>query len=201
MDIQSCVKASLLALGLLSLATSLPHLYSCLRTFLVVSLPSVASAVTAPKCLFVFSNIIVVFLVGECKLSHGGKSPDIGDDDVLNDQRQEQEEEFHQEELVMETALGALVVTGASEQEEEGNMAVVQEEEGSLVVLQEGHHVVQMDQDEGSIMEVRVGFTLEEEEESSGLPAADELNRRVEDFIARFNMERQLEARMLVCCR
>lgn len=44
--------------------------------------------------------------------------------------------------------------------------------------------------------------TMEEEdsmEEEMGLPT-DELNRRVEDFIARFNMERQLEARMLVCC-
>ena len=42
---------------------------------------------------------------------------------------------------------------------------------------------------------------MEEESEEWDLPTADELNRRVEDFIARFNMERQLEeARMLVCC-
>lgn len=40
----------------------------------------------------------------------------------------------------------------------------------------------------------------EEEEDETGLPT-EELNRRVEDFIARFNMERQLEeARMIVCC-
>lgn len=51
-----------------------------------------------------------------------------------------------------------------------------------------------------------VGDDLQEEvmkeedcEESTELPT-EELNRRVEDFIARFNMERQLEARMVVCC-
>lgn len=49
---------------------------------------------------------------------------------------------------------------------------------------------------------ISLGKVIEEEmieEEDVGLPT-DELNRRVEDFIARFNMERQLEARMLVCC-
>ncbi|CAL4899515.1 unnamed protein product [Urochloa decumbens] len=42
---------------------------------------------------------------------------------------------------------------------------------------------------------------VEGEVEEWELPTADDLNRRVEDFIARFNMERQLEeARMFVCC-
>ncbi|CAL4906858.1 unnamed protein product [Urochloa decumbens] len=45
------------------------------------------------------------------------------------------------------------------------------------------------------------GGPVEGEVEEWDLPPADELNRRVEDFIARFNMERQLEeARMFVCC-
>jgi hypothetical protein len=42
--------------------------------------------------------------------------------------------------------------------------------------------------------------TAMQELQETDLPPADELNRRVEDFIARFNMERQLEAKMLVCC-
>ena len=42
--------------------------------------------------------------------------------------------------------------------------------------------------------------SAEEELEERGLPPADELKQRVEDFIARFNMERQLEAQMLLCC-
>ena len=37
------------------------------------------------------------------------------------------------------------------------------------------------------------------EEEKIGL-LADELNWRVEDFIARMNMQRMLETRMIVCC-
>lgn len=40
----------------------------------------------------------------------------------------------------------------------------------------------------------------EEEEEAAGIPA-EELNKRVEAFIARVNKQRSLEARFLVCSK
>lgn len=40
---------------------------------------------------------------------------------------------------------------------------------------------------------------MDGEDEDEGLPL-EELNKRAEDFIARFNMQRRLEARMLVSC-
>ena len=40
---------------------------------------------------------------------------------------------------------------------------------------------------------------MEGEEEDEGMPL-EELNRRAEDFIARVNMQRRLEASMLVSC-
>jgi len=65
-------------------------------------------------------------------------------------------------------------------------------EEGGDLELELGEEV------SGDVQRERA---MEEESEEWDLPTADELNRRVEDFIARFNMERQLEeARMLVCC-
>jgi len=41
---------------------------------------------------------------------------------------------------------------------------------------------------------------ISEEEEESGLPP-EELNRRVEEFIARVNKQRWLQAQLLVCCK
>ncbi|KAG2620670.1 hypothetical protein PVAP13_3NG210900 [Panicum virgatum] len=65
-------------------------------------------------------------------------------------------------------------------------------EEGGDLELELGEEV------SGDVQRERA---MEEESEEWDLPTADELNRRVEDFVARFNMERQLEeARMLVCC-
>ncbi|CAN6342796.1 unnamed protein product [Urochloa humidicola] len=65
-------------------------------------------------------------------------------------------------------------------------------EDGGDLELELGEEVSGDVQQEGPV---------EEEVEEWDLPPADELNRRVEDFIARFNMERELEeAGMLVCC-
>jgi len=67
-----------------------------------------------------------------------------------------------------------------------------EEEEGGDLELELGEEV------SGDVQRERA---MEEESEEWDLPTADELNRRVEDFIARFNMERQLEeARMPLCC-
>ncbi|XP_062203511.1 uncharacterized protein LOC133905767 [Phragmites australis] len=230
MDVQSCVKATLLALTILCMVTWLPHMYSYLRAFFLETLPSVVSAVVAPKCLFVFSNIIVVFLVGESKVSRRSSGPlNTTDDNAAATARGEGyvlHDGQDKEEVVLEDLLP--MITGESKQEQEDNMLMVVEEEQDTSAVHEGVHMDQSEEErshlivheldemqgeleeEGGILELALGEEVSgdvkqecaaaEELEEMNLPPADELNRRVEDFIARFNMERQLEARMLVCC-
>ncbi|KAG6493731.1 uncharacterized protein LOC121999686 [Zingiber officinale] len=48
--------------------------------------------------------------------------------------------------------------------------------------------------------ESEVDDVMEEEEEEEEWLPAEELNKRVEDFIAMVNKQRKLEAKMLICC-
>ncbi|CAL9120636.1 unnamed protein product [Musa textilis] len=141
------------ALGLfLSCLNWLPYL----RFFFLVSLPNVSSVVFGPKCLFVVSNIIILFLVGESRLTRQPPRPDVYEEYV------KRRRGLH----------------GAARSE-------VKEKEAEEAEAEKG-----CDGEEGA---------EREREEEKGLPA-EELNRRVEDFIAKVNMQRKLEARMLICC-
>ena len=207
MEVQTCLKASLLTFTiLLSMAASFPHSYSCIRKFLLVSLPSVATAVVAPKCLFVFSNIIVVFLISESKLSHaGGRSESVrrstGGDDVAvtgDVPRQRQEEEVPEDEAPVMEVLAPMMITGEREQELAADVVVVEkekEEKEDTTLL--GQEAARMDEGEEEEEAGGVELTIQLQEERA-LPPADELNRRVEDFIARIIKERRIEERMLL---
>lgn len=190
-------KAALLGLVLLSMVTWVPHACSCLRAFLFVSLPSAASAIATPKCLFIFSNIIVLFLATESRLSqNGARSPSTSDDDIDAVVRElvaftPAIKETHAAEEIVKTEqeVSVRMTTQQLDQcEKEDASSGVKEEESDVSLVN------------------NVGDDLQEEvmkeedcEEATELPT-EELHRRVEDFIARFNMERQLEARMIVCC-
>ncbi|CAL4892363.1 unnamed protein product [Urochloa decumbens] len=247
MDVRSCMKVTLVAIIILSVVTFLSHMYSCIKIFLE-SLPSVVSAVIAPKCLFILSNIIVVFLVSESKLSRrrsklkktDNESSTKGENMLQDSQKQEQVE-------LTQVLLRAII--GERKQEQENKMALIVDEEKDAPVRNEDVKTIiavdkeretsarkdnlrmhqceeKMNQllalynidevlddvEDGGDLELELekevigdvqqeGGPVEGEVEEWDLPPADELNRRVEDFIARFNMERQLEeARMFVCC-
>lgn len=187
--LQAFSKAALLGLVLLSMVTWVPHACSCLRAFLFVSLPSAASAIATPKCLFIFSNIIVLFLATESRLSrNGARSPSTSEDDTDAVVR----------ELVAFTH--AIKETHAAEE------IVKAEQEVSVRMTTQQLDQCEKEEESDVALVNNVGDDLQEEvmkeedcEEATELPT-EELNRRVEDFIARFNMERQLEARMVVCC-
>lgn len=195
----------------------------------MVYLPSFVLAIVAPKCLFVFSNIIVVFLVGESKFGHPkvdkeNVSAVVEGDMVVHDKEGEEEvvvdlvilaitgddqcEELEDEEfVVLEEQVDALLSSDGVEIDQigdEGHDLAVGEVVISDMMRKEEEGVVDqlVLEDEEVLVEVeRYRHEAEEAvEERDDLLPADELNRRVEEFIARFNMERQLEARMLVCC-
>uniref|UniRef100_A0A0E0BSG1 DUF4408 domain-containing protein n=1 Tax=Oryza glumipatula TaxID=40148 RepID=A0A0E0BSG1_9ORYZ len=231
MGIQEIVKISLLALGLLFMATWVPHMYSFMRALFMVYLPSFASAIIAPKCLFVFSNIIVVFLVGESKFGH----PKIDKENVAAVVEGDMvvHEKEGEEEVVVDSVMPAMITGDDQCEELEDEEFVVLEEQVDALLSSDGVEIDQIGEeghdlavgeilitdmmrkeeeegvvdqlvleDEEVLVEEERGRREAEEaaEERDDLPPADELNRRVEEFITRFNMERQLEARMLVCC-
>ncbi|KAF0888562.1 hypothetical protein E2562_014769 [Oryza meyeriana var. granulata] len=224
---QALFKATLVGMAILSMITWVPHMYSCIKMFFLVSVPSAASTLATPKCLFIFSNIIVIFLANESKLSEEEsftESPsNHGADDAMR---------FRVEAFTPATKENDVIVNhvaeGNSSEEQEESMVIVRD--NSLQQLDQCERVdassskfvakesrgdndnfvvakVNVDDEQGEEVEELGGAisgdkVIEEEvieEEDVGLPT-DELNRRVEDFIARFNMERQIEARMLVCC-
>jgi hypothetical protein len=185
-QLQAFSRATLLGLVLASMVTLVPHGLSCLRGLLSVSLPSAASAIVTPKqCLFIFSNIIVVFLARESKLlsQNGARSSPSGEGDEIDA-------------LVRELAVfePSIKENHAAAEETVGEERGVGEAAVLMSTQQLGHC-----ETSSTTLGVKEMPEEEGEEEATDLPA-DELNRRVEDFIARFNMERQLEERTMVVC-
>nr|XP_010913002.1 uncharacterized protein LOC105038798 [Elaeis guineensis] len=193
--IQSCLTVVMLGL-FLSSTHWLPTMFSSMRKFFLVYLPNIGAIMFRPKCLFIVSNIIIIFLVGESKLSKSPPMPDIYEEYVARRQGIQRlssgevkvvesvKEEIVKEESVREESVRDSSIEETKEEDEE-----VEEREKSGGVEEEEVVVVEMETECEEL----------DEEEETGLPA-EELNRRVEDFIARFNMQRRLEARMLVCC-
>ncbi|CAM0949553.1 unnamed protein product [Alopecurus aequalis] len=206
-QLQAISKAALLGLVLISMVTWVPHGLSCLRGFLFVSLPSAASAFVTPKCLFVFSNIIVVFLATESKLSQSrARSPSSEDDDIDAVVRElavfapSMKQNHAAEEIVKEErGVNVAAVCMSTRQLDASSTTLSVKEMQQDVSLVNNHGDGQRMQVEDYVLLEEVTEEEDREEEATELPT-DELNRRVEDFIARFNMERQLEARMVVCC-
>ena len=180
----------LVLLGLfLSSPLWLPTLCSSTKLFFIESLPMVVGIVLGPKCLFLVFNLIIVFLVGESRLSSSSAKPDIYEEYVTHTKSLERVSSS--EDKGYEVAVVSPLVEDKKENEEEDEKEEEEEEK------EEGKKEERvLNEEEGE--EEEFGEDKEAREER-GLPA-EELNKRVEDFIARVNKQRRLEARMLVCC-
>lgn len=155
----------------------LPCFFSSAKFFFAKAIAMAAG----PKFVFMVSNVIIVVLVGESRLS---KKPaervELYDEYLMKSQRAQslsmvevkEKEAFadsdHKAEVLME--------------EKDEEISEVGEKEGG----------------QGDMMEVEE--EEDEEAEGEGSLPAEELNRRVEDFIAKVNMQRKLEAKMLIRC-
>ncbi|RWW04333.1 hypothetical protein BHE74_00012671 [Ensete ventricosum] len=167
----------------LSCPNWLPSICSFVKFFFVVCLPNIGATVSGPKFVFVVSNIIIIFLVGESRLSKSpAQQPGIYEDYVSRRQSQSRSQSLQRMPSVEVKEKEAVMVEPSFEETKEKDEETVEEEE---VKGDAGEEELETEREE----------LLEEEYEE--LPA-EELNRRVEDFIAKVNMQRKLEARMLI---
>ncbi|KAH8512935.1 hypothetical protein Peur_056838 [Populus x canadensis] len=192
-----------------------PSLCSTMKLFLSLSIPNKFSSFFSPKCLFILVNVIVVFLVGESRFVGSHSSPvgeiydeyverswslrgvsahqDKAEESKLEVNLVDQETTVQDKEVVLKEEVAELTNKGDKE------VAVKEEEDGEANELtskgkKDAHEEVKVKEDRHEEKEIS------EEEEESGLPP-EELNRRVEEFIARVNKQRWLQAQLLVSCK
>ncbi|KAF5185370.1 hypothetical protein FRX31_025042 [Thalictrum thalictroides] len=142
--------------------------------------------ISSPKCLFILCNIIVVVLIGESKLVGGSKSSPTTDiyDEYMN------------RSIALRKVRNSSSTTIVKKKEKVVRMDTVDDN-----VKQSGYdeavyeEVVEGDKG-GVVVEEEASEKKLEIDEKLDLPA-EELNKRVEDFIARVNKQRRLEA--LLC--
>ncbi|KAK8706487.1 hypothetical protein V6N13_050049 [Hibiscus sabdariffa] len=164
----------------------IPPLCSSMEHFLLTFLPCIWSSFSNPKCLFIVVNVIVIFLVGESRVVTGSnKSPVGGDvyDEYVERSRgrargieagtnENKGIDCKEEMVTCESEFTEDVIRCESESEER-TYENIAEENGNETV--EDEQVVEL--------------------------SAEELNKRVEEFIARVNKQRWMEAQLLVFCK
>lgn len=154
--------------------------------------------------MFIVFNVIVAFLVGESKLLGSESSP------APNDIYEEYVERSRRLRGVQHKYFNDL----GEEKKEDNNLEVLhvskeivyEDKEIALEHKEDKHDHQKLEEEEAEaedeeFKEAENNDEYEErdgQEESEGMPA-EELNRRVEDFIARINKQRWLEARILIC--
>ncbi|KAK2993575.1 hypothetical protein RJ640_030882 [Escallonia rubra] len=162
--------------------------------FLYFTLPSLFCSFFNPKCLFVVGNIIVVILVGESKLaSSSSSSGSISSSSPVIEVHDEYAEEYAEERSTQSVTKSAIL-----ENKEEGRsleMSMTEEHTekdrvGKEVNEDQGHEEEEEEEQEQDGEDDDEGDKTEEE---VGLPV-EELNKRVEDFIARVNRQMWLES-------
>ncbi|XP_021286799.1 uncharacterized protein LOC110418405 [Herrania umbratica] len=157
-----------------------PYLCSSMKGFLFISLPKMSSILYSPKLLFLVGNLIVVLLIGESRfLASGSSLPgDAYYDEYVDRSR-------------------SLRNSSTLELKKEQKMKPSDQENlkwtcqvGGKVVSVRGRLVEE-------IKEVKRGKQALGGEHELILPT-EELKKRADDFIARVNRQRKLEARLLL---
>lgn len=161
-----------------------PSLCSSMKNFLSISVPSFWTCIFNPKCLFIVCNVIVVFLVGESKFFGSAKSSDPAT-------------EVYQQCLERSKSSDSIQKISSIKEK----MMIHQE------LKPESSFMEEVDVTSVVSDHVREEKVMKRQEEPHAmaqscypLPADEELNQRVENFIARVKKQRKLETGVLVYC-
>lgn len=199
-----CITALSLTL-LISKSAWFHSLVSGVNAFFLVTLPDIGSYVIQPKIMFVVCNVIVIILVGESKCvscpNPTSQSWDMYDEYVREKkamrrqscmQITEKLEVIQTENLISDNNTG---IAHASHVEvSEKNKRLDDEMGDELETWEDAREEEEDDGRKGSQVVVR---GVEDKEKSGTIPAVDELNTRIEAFLARVNEQRRMEAKLL----
>ncbi|KAL6983947.1 hypothetical protein U1Q18_017320 [Sarracenia purpurea var. burkii] len=164
-----------------------PQLSSSQKLSVFFSLPNLRSFFFTPKCVFLVFNAIIVFLVGESKIanSHSSQAGEVYDNQNV------------------ETTTPSEDSTNLEQKDEPLELNFMQEcakkiEDKCTVTVQK--EIIEEKEEDDDDEEEEKEEEGEEDDEECGLPT-EELNKRVEDFIARVNRQRWVEGRLEDCGR
>lgn len=184
---------SVIALTCLFLC-SYPLWFNSFSYFVFIYVPQFWSSFLSPKCLFIVVNVIVFFLVGESKLHSSNSSSPRGSSttsDVIYSEYVERSQSLRRcrvvdEEINKEESSKLMDQIKLNDEIE--NRTVVIELNKEVIGVVEPH------KEENNKQEEEDEEIYRDQEEYCGLPA-EELNKRAEEFIAKINKQRWLEAR------
>ncbi|KAK8622435.1 hypothetical protein V6N13_117352 [Hibiscus sabdariffa] len=186
-------------------------LCSSMEQFVLVSLPCIWSSFSNPKCLFVVVNVIVIFLVGESGVVGSKKPPvasDVYNEYIKRSRGRVRSASVSNEAKRMVEVKEAITCEFKSLEEAEATCENIAEENGREIVEEETPEIAEeiyegeeiVEEETFEIAEEINGREIVEDEQVAELPAA-ELNKRVEDFIARVNKQRWMESQLSVCVK
>ncbi|XP_022756027.1 uncharacterized protein LOC111303832 [Durio zibethinus] len=153
----------------------LPYLFSSMKDFLFISLPKTSSILYSPKLLFLVGNLIVVVLIGESKFFASASSLP---GDVYYNEYVDQSRNLRNSSTLAENKDNKIL------EPFEANV------KRTCLVSVSGRQVEE-------IREAKMEKNDLERKNEPILPADQELKKRADDFIARVNRQRRLEARLL----
>ncbi|KAG8638642.1 uncharacterized protein LOC110599813 [Manihot esculenta] len=155
-----------------------PSLFSSTKLYLFVSIPKISSVLLSAKFIFVVGNLIIILLIGESKFFASNSLPAAADvyyDEYINRKR-------------------GLQASSSLMEKKERRGEILFKENASKTCGGRKFEVKVWDETKLEVENQREDLNAEEE---LSLPA-EELNKRADDFIARVNRQRRLEARLLL---
>lgn len=199
-----CVTALSLFL-LISKSAWFHSLVSGVNAFFLVTLPGIRSYVIQPKVMFVVCNVIVIILVGESKCvscpNPTSQSWDMYGEYVREKKAMRRQSSVQITEKLEVIQTENLILDNNTRMDHASHVEVSEKNKGSDDEmgdeLETWEDAREEEEDDGKKGSQVVGRGVEDKEKSGTIHAVDELNTRIEAFLARVNEQRRMEAKLL----